>query len=94
MVKKAKKIGNLTIFEVMRSFGCRNESIKNRIIKINSTYDSLRRNFDWINFIKHQNNNELMKEILFTKEQNDAISCTMKRFPNDSIDVKYIFYNY
>lgn len=79
---------NLTFTEGIRTICClKNQRIKKRLKIINLAYDSFQIIFDWMNYLKSQNEYELIKRLLFSPEQNDLISITMKHHIKNEINV-------
>lgn len=84
----------LTCWEILRSIFlcCRSKRITKRINFTSLIYKKLLIKFDWIHFLKFQNEQELIKNVVFNKEQGDILTLCMKLNKNSNLYV-YIIYN-
>lgn len=81
-------VRNFSFFESIRTICCcKNKRITKRMKLIDIAYQTLEIKFDWIHYLKFQNEYEFIKNILFTPEQNDIISLALKQNIRNEIHV-------
>jgi hypothetical protein len=80
----------LSGLEILRFIVCCNNRVKGKIKLIRKYYEKLMINFDWLNLIKSQKELELIKTLIFSKEQKDIINLGFLNFEdNEEEKVKY-----
>ena len=77
--------------EIFKSFCC-SRRLKLKIKFVKQRFEKLRMKFDWLNFIKNQNELELIKNVVFTKEQRDIVTLGLKS--NLFIEKDKVKFNY
>jgi hypothetical protein len=70
---------------------CRRNKIKKRIKNLNDAYERISHKFDWINLFKCQNDVNMIKLIMFDKEQNDVFALCTKSSTNKKHVSGYIY---
>jgi hypothetical protein len=78
------KMLKLNFYELLLSICicCRTKNIQNRLKKLKSAFERISHKFDWINLVKSQNDINMIKLILFNKEQNNIFAFCTKSSTN------------
>jgi hypothetical protein len=73
--------------DILKLIFCCNPLIKSKLTLVNTAYEKLSLRFDWLHFIKNQQEMELIKTTILNKHQRDIFSLCIKYHDNNIIDV-------
>jgi hypothetical protein len=83
-IKKRKIIKLSFIDHILKLFYfCKTDSLKRKLRNIEIVNDKLMLKFDWIHFLRFQNEYESIKSLIFTKENCDLLATNMSLQNND-----------
>jgi hypothetical protein len=82
---------NLNLCDIIRSMGCSSHPLRKKLNAIKFGYSKILIQYDWINFIKNQNDIEILRETVFSKEQKDILALALRLKDQTLIYVKINF---
>ena len=73
--------------DIIKLIFCCNSLVKSKLTLVNTAYEKLSLRFDWLHFIKNQQEIEMIKTMILNKAQRDIFALCLKYRDNNIIDV-------
>jgi hypothetical protein len=83
----------LGMTDIIKSLCLRNSKLNNKLSLIQTCYNKILIQFDWLNFLKNQIDLQMLREAVFSKDQRNVMALCLNFKENETIYVRvFIIY--